>query len=109
MGKNGIAEKKTGRSTSKKKVKATSKVKRKKTNLLKLSSEMSKCIVDANDKEIIKRFKTTISSSVEDITKMSLDLILKNPKDVEINDFPESIQPYIKHYLFMMKRSKNKK
>ena len=80
---------------------------KKKNNLLKLCTEMGKYIIDANDKEIIKRFKTTISSAVEeDISKSSLDMILKDPKEVQINTFSESIQPYIKHYLFMIKRKK---
>ena len=71
---------------------------------------MNNYVVDANDKEIIKRFKTTISSSMEeDITKSSIDLIFNNPKDVDVSAFSESIQPYIKHYLFMVKRDKNKK
>jgi hypothetical protein len=89
---------------------ATVKKQTKKTNLLKLCSIMNKYGDDANDKEIIKRFKTTISSSVsEDISKTNLFNILKKPEDVNMTDFPESIQPYIKHYLFMYNRSLNKK
>ncbi len=82
----------------------------KKTNLLKLCSVMNNYADDANDKEIIKRFKTTITSSVsEDISKTSLMNVLKRPEDVSSSDFSESIQPYIKHYLFMVNRSLNKK
>ena len=85
------AKKKTAKNTGKKRM----------TNLLKLCSEMGKYVEDANDKEIIKRFKTTIFSSVEDITKVNLDKIIKEPKSIEVSTFTESIQPYVKHYLFM--------
>ena len=88
----------------------SSKKNKKKVNLLKLCSEMNNYADDANDKEIIKRFKTSITSSVnEDISKVSLNIILKKPGDVNMGDFPENIQPYIKHYLFMVNRSKRKK
>jgi hypothetical protein len=83
---------------------------KKKTNLLKLCSGMNNYAEDANDKEIIKRFKTTITSSVgEDISKVSLFTILKKPEEVKMSDFNESIQPYIKHYIFMLNRSLNRK
>jgi hypothetical protein len=92
------------------KTSTTVKKQKKKTNLLKLCSVMNNYADDANDKEIIKRFKTTITSSVnEDISKISLANILKRPEDVSTNEFSESIQPYIKHYLFMINRSLNKK
>lgn len=99
---------KSGKSTSKAPSKTPAKGKKRKTNLLRLCSEMNKYVIDANDKEIIKRFKTTIFSSSEDISKSSLDIILNSPKDVEIGLFSEILQPYIKHYLFMMKRDKKK-
>jgi len=79
---------------------------RKKTNLLRLSSEMNKISIDAVDKEVIKRFRIIIDTCDEDITKASLTQVLKNAKEVDVNSFHESLQPYIKHYLFMMKRSK---
>ncbi len=83
---------------------------KKKTNLIKLSSVMNNYADDANDKEIIKRFKSTITSSVaEDISKTSLLTILKKPEDAKMSDFSESIQPYIKHYIFMVNRSLNRK
>ncbi len=104
MSTKGKATAKPGKTTNKKDNAAKAK---KRSNLGRLCSEMSKYVVDANDKEIIKRFKTTISSSSEeDITKSTLDVILKSPKEVEMNTFSESMQPYIKHYLFMIKRNK---
>ena len=70
---------------------------------------MNKYAEDANDKEIIKRFKTTITSSIsEDISKVSLFNILKKPEEVNMSEYSESIQPYIKHYLFMVNRSAHK-
>jgi hypothetical protein len=83
-----------------------SKVKTKKVNLLKLYSEMNKLTNDAVDKEVIKRFKIIIDTSEEDITKKSLLLILKEPKNVTVSDFGDSLQPYIKHYLFLIRRNK---
>jgi hypothetical protein len=86
--------------------KVKTKKSRRKTNLLRLCSEMNKAAKDAVDKEITKRFKTLIDTSEEDITKSSLDVILKHMKDVDISIFHESLQPYIKHYIFMIKREK---
>lgn len=94
------------------KTKATTKTstllkKRKKNaNLAKLCSEMSKIALDAVDKEVIKRFKIMIDTYEDDITKVSLTAIMKEPKSVDLNSFNENIQPYIKHYLFMAKRNK---
>ncbi len=86
-----------------------SKVRTKKVNLLKLYSEMNKLSNDAVDKEVIKRFKIIIDTIEEDITKKSLLLILREPKNVTVSDFGDSLQPYIKHYLFLMKRNKRAK
>jgi hypothetical protein len=83
---------------------------KKRSNLLRLCSEMNKYAEDANDKEIIRRFKTSITSSVtEDISKTNLLTILKKPEDLDIGIFPENMQPYIKHYFFMVNRSKSKR
>ncbi len=86
-----------------------SKVKTKKVNLLKLYSEMNKLSNDAVDKEVIKRFKIIIDTIEEDITKKSMLLILKEPKNVTVSDFSDSLQPYIKHYLFLFRRNKRAK
>lgn len=86
--------------------KPANKIKAKKVNLLKIYSEMNKLSNDAVDKEVIKRFKIIIDTIEEDITKKSLQLVLKDPKSVTISDFSESLQPYIKHYVFLIKRSK---
>jgi hypothetical protein len=85
------------------------KIKTKKVNLLKLYSEMNKLSNDAVDKEVIKRFKIIIDTIDEDVTKKSLQLILKEPKSINVSDFSDSLQPYIKHYLFLFKRSKRVK
>ncbi len=107
MATNVRAKSKPAKSAAKNANIAKNKGKKKRTNLLKLCSEMSNYVIDANDKEIIRRFKTSITSSTEeDISKTNLDIILKAPKDVEISEFSERIQPYIKHYLFMVKRKK---
>lgn len=108
-GKKNTSKKNIKKNASDKNSTAAKKAK-KKINLLKLCSVMNNYADDANDKEIIKRFKTTITSSVsEDISKTSLMNILKKPEEISTNDFSESIQPYIKHYLFMVNRSLNKK
>ncbi|MBN2041844.1 MAG: hypothetical protein JW864_17545 [Spirochaetes bacterium] len=105
-----ISKSKSVRTKSTDRAPAAAKKPRKKVNLLKLCAEMSNYADDANDKEIVKRFKTSITSSVnEDISKVNLSIILKKPADVDISIFPENIQPYIKHYLFMVNRSKRKK
>jgi len=78
--------------------------KSKKTNLIKLCTMMSKLAIDAVDKEIIKRFKIIIDTTDGDLTKSGLDIVTKDPKNVDMNSYHESLQPYIKHYLFMLKR-----
>lgn len=91
------------------KSKAKKKITRRKTNLLRLSTEMNKIAQDAVDKEVIRRFRTLIDTCEDDITKSSLTQVLKESKDVEVSSFPESLQPYVKHYLFMLKRSQKLK
>ncbi len=82
---------------------------KRKENLLKLISHMNKLANDAVDREITKRFKTIVDTLEKDITKLNLKTILSDSKNVDLYSFDESIQPYIKHYLFMFKRnSKNK-
>ena len=88
---------------------AASRKKKKNANLARLCTEMNGLAADAVDKEIIKRFKTMIDTTDEDITKTSLGLILKDPKSVDLNTFHEGLQPYVKHYLFMSKRNKKSK
>jgi len=99
----------TEKKTAKPKAKPKSSKKKKKVNLIRLYSEMNKLAEDAVDKEVIKRFKTMVDSIEEDITKVSLSAILKEPKNVDVYSFHDGLQPYIKHYLFMLKRSKKKK
>ena len=104
------AKVKTGKTESTKVSKSfRGKGSRKKTNLLKMYSEMNKMTLDAVDREIMRRFKIIIDTCDEDITKTSLGIILKEPKSVELSSYHESLQPYIKHYLFMLKRTKNAK
>ena len=78
-----------------------------KPNLQKLCSEMNKLTTDAVDREIIKRFRIIIDSSPEDLSKNILNAILDGHKEIDISSHSESLQPYIKHYLFMLKRKKN--
>jgi len=89
----------------KKKPKTRQKKIRKKNNLHRLCVEMNRLVIDANDKEYVRRFKTVIDTSAEEITKSSLDMVLSRPGETDSNAFPESLQPYIKHYIFMVKRN----
>ncbi|MDA3900674.1 MAG: hypothetical protein PF637_09180 [Spirochaetes bacterium] len=77
---------------------------KRKVNLSRLHAAMNKLATDAVDKEIVKRFKILIDTSDEDLTKVRVDEILKNPQKVEINTFHESLQPYVKHLLFLEKK-----
>ncbi len=103
--KSGTGKSKPVSDKGKAKPKAKSGKPRRKSNLLKLCSVMNKLVIDAVDKEVVKRFRTLIDTSADEITKTSLDSVLKNPGDVEVSSFHESLQPYIKHYIFMAKRS----
>ncbi len=103
-----MAEKKKAASKAAKAVKGAKPGKQKKTkrktNLYKLYSDMNKRVHDAVDKEVVKRFKTLIDTSAEEITKSALDSVLHNPLEAEASNYEEGIQPYIKHYIFMVKR-----
>ena len=84
-------------------------LKKKKQNLLRIYSEMSELCIDAVDREVLKRFKIIIDTCEQDITKVSMRLVLKEPKNVNISSFHENLQPYIKHFLFLWKREQKKK
>jgi len=99
------AEKKSVKKTETHKS-AAKKKKKKNTNLLKLHGEMNKMSIDAVDREILRRFKIIIDTNEEDISKMKLQVVLKEPKSIDLKDYHESLQPYIKHYIFMLKRVK---
>ena len=81
----------------------------KKTNLTKLYNQMHKMSLDAVDNEIIKRFKILIDASEEDVPKIDIDQLVSDPKSTDTSTFPEGLQPYVKHYIFMTKRDKSQK
>ena len=81
---------------------------RKNVNLARLCSEMNKMVKDAVDREVIKRFKIIIDTAEEDITKVSLQQLIKDTDDTDISSFSENFQAYIKHYIFMKKRDLKK-
>ena len=81
----------------------------KKTNLTRLYNQMHKMSLDAVDNEIIKRFKVLIDASEEDVPKTDIDQLISDPKSADTSIFPEGLQPYVKHYVFMTKRDKSVK
>lgn len=81
----------------------------KKTNLTKLYNHMHKMSLDAVDSEVIKRFKVLIDACEEDLPKAVIDALITDPKGSDTSVFPEGLQPYVKHYIFMIKRDKNQK
>ena len=81
----------------------------KKTNLTKLYNQMHKMSLDAVDNEIIKRFKILIDASEDDVSKNDVDQLMNDPKNSDASIFPEGLQPYVRHYIFMSKRQKNQK
>jgi len=81
----------------------------KKTNLTKLYNHMHKMSLDAVDSEVIKRFKVLIDACEEDLPKATIDTLIGEPKGADTSVFPEGFQPYVKHYIFMIKREKNQK
>jgi hypothetical protein len=81
---------------------------KRKTNLLKLFACMNQLAVDAVDKEIVKRFKVIIDTMEEDISKTTLAAIMKQHDTLDLSDFNEGVQPYIRHYVFMTKRGAGK-
>lgn len=95
-----MAEREAMIKKTKKKGRSTRKV-----NLARLYTAMNKMSEDAVDKEILKRFKILIDSCDQDITKLSVDMVFKDPSAVNINDFHEGLQPYIRHYIFLVKKN----
>lgn len=94
------------------KAKSTTKKTRKntkKTNLTRLYNHMHKMSLDAVDNEIIKRFKILIDASEEDVPKTDVDQLLSDPKSTDTSVFPEGLQPYVRHYVFMTKRDRAQK
>ncbi len=81
---------------------------KRKTNLLKLYTDMNKMVIDAVDKEVVKRFKIIIDSAEQDITKATLSEITRLNNAMDISAFGEGLQPYVKHYVFMKKRDKDR-
>jgi hypothetical protein len=81
----------------------------KKTNLTKLYNHMHKMSLDAVDGEVIKRFKILIDACEEDLQKSIIDSLIADPKSSDTSVFPEGLQPYVKHYIFMIKRDKSQK
>lgn len=107
-------EAKAGNKSEKKNIRTVKDIKanrhKKKTNMLRLYSEMNKFVADAVDREILKRFKIIIESADDDITKSSVDAVIKHTDEIEVRQYHESLHPYIKHYVFMKKRdAANKK
>lgn len=80
-----------------------------KTNLLRLYNRMTKLSSDAVDNEIVKRFKILVDASEEDLPKIEIDALLNNLSNIDTHTFPEGLQPYVKHYVFMVKRENNMK
>ncbi|HEY1407070.1 MAG TPA: hypothetical protein VF857_10715 [Spirochaetota bacterium] len=81
---------------------------KRKTNLQKLYTVMNQMVIDAVDKEVVKRFKLIIDSVENDITKTTLVEITKHYDSLNMSQFGEGLQPYVKHYVFMMKRACDK-
>ena len=79
----------------------------KKTNLTKLYNHMNKMSQDAVDSEVLKKFKVLIEAAEEDLPKIIIDSLIADPKATDTSEFPEGLQPYIKHFVFMKKRVKN--
>ena len=82
----------------------------KKTNLNRLYNHMHKLSSDAVDNEIMKRFKVLIDACEEDLPKTNIDALIGEPKSADTSVFPEGLLPYVKHYIYMVKRDRvNKK
>jgi hypothetical protein len=77
---------------------------KRKVNLLRLCESLNKLVKDAVDKEVAKRFKTVIDSCEVDITKTDLLNIMRHYEKVDADSYGEILQPYVKHYIFMMRR-----
>jgi len=97
------------KSASSKTVKAKSRKNVKKTNLTRLYNQMNKMSSDAVDNEIMKRFKVLIDACEEDLPRVHIDALISEPKSADTSVFPEGLLPYVKHFVYMVKRDKSSK
>lgn len=88
--------------------KKASQRKKRKGNLMRLYTRMNKMTEDAVDREVVKRFRIIIDASEDDLPKTVIDTIIKAPLEVEVSDFDENMQPYLKHFIYMTKRDSRK-
>lgn len=99
----------TSKSKSAKQKPAKSRKNIKKTNLTRLYNHMNKLSSDAVDNEIMKRFKILIDTCEEDLPKIHIDTLISEPKAADTSVFPEGLLPYVKHFIYMVKRNKASK
>jgi hypothetical protein len=78
---------------------------KRKVNLLKLYDLLNEQIKDAVDKEVAKRFKSVIDACENDIKKTDLSNIIRHYEKIDADAYGEVLQPYIQHYIFMMRRN----
>ena len=71
----------------------------------KLLGAMRKLIVEVNDQEICRRLEILQNSEKEDLPVSVVKRLLEEPGDFDAREIQEPYTQYVKHYLYMVKRS----
>ena len=72
----------------------------------KLLTAMKKHIQEVNDQEICRRLEILINAEKEDLPSQVVRRLLETPESIDIKEIPEPYTQYVRHYLYMIKRSK---
>lgn len=72
----------------------------------KLLGAMRKLIVEVNDQEICRRLEILQNSEKEDLPVSVVKRLLEEPGEFDAREIQEPYTQYVKHYLYMVKRSR---
>jgi len=70
---------------------------------------MEKMAIDAVDTEICRKLRELMATNSFQIESTFLESMIRKPESTNIENIPEELQPFFRHYLFMMRRDKRKR
>jgi hypothetical protein len=72
---------------------------------LRFLAAMQRLSTEVNDTEICKRFETLMFTNKDDLNLQLITQLLANPRDFDPNVIQEPFGQYVRHFLYMIKRS----
>lgn len=76
-----------------------------KPSINKLLSAMRKLSVEVNDHEVCRKLEILMNSEKDDFSPALARRIIDLPPDFDPREVPEPYTQYIRHYLYMVRRS----